>query len=84
MIEDMTMHKLAEQTHPGYIRAVKNFTRFFGRSPDEASAEDLRKFQLHMVSMGVSRTTINATISTHRGTAVWPHFCYLFNCRVGW
>ncbi len=63
MIDDMTMRKLAEKTQTHYIRAVKNFTRFLGRSPDEASAEDLRKFQLHMVSSGVSRTTINATIT---------------------
>ena len=66
MIDDMTMRKLAEKTQSHYIRAVKNFTRFFGRSPDEASAEDLRLFQLHMVSTGVSRTTINATISGMR------------------
>ena len=63
MIDDMSMRKLAEQTQTGYVRAIKNFTRFFGRSPDQASAEDLRRFQLHMASMGVSRTTINATIS---------------------
>ena len=43
-----------------------NFTRVFGRSPDQADAEDLRKFQLHMVSIGVSRTTINATITGMR------------------
>lgn len=66
MLDDMTMRKLAEKTQSHYIRAVKNFTRFFGRSPDEASAEDLRKFQLHMVSIGVSRTTINATITGMR------------------
>jgi site-specific recombinase XerD len=63
MLEDMRLRKLAEGTQTGYIRAVKNFTRFFGRAPDQASAEDLRQFQLHMASMGVSRTTINATIS---------------------
>ena len=66
MIEDMTMRKLAEQTQTGYIRAVRQFTRFFGRSPDQASAEDLRQFQLHMASSGVSRTTINATITGMR------------------
>ncbi len=63
MIDDMTMRKLSPQTHTAYIRAVKSFTRFFSRSPDQAGAEDLRRFQLHMVSTGVSRTTINATIT---------------------
>ena len=42
---------------------MKNFTRFFGDSPDKASCEDLRRFQLDMVSTGVSATPINATIT---------------------
>jgi len=63
MIDDMCLRKLSPQTHTAYIRAVKSFTRFFSRSPDQARAEDLRRFQLHMVSTGVSRTTINATIT---------------------
>ena len=63
MIDDMRLRKLSENTQRHYIRAVKNFTRFFGRSPDKASAEDLRRYQLHMASSGVSRTTINATLT---------------------
>ncbi len=63
MLDDMHLRKLAETTQTAYIRAVVNFTRVFGRSPDQADAEDLRKFQLHMVSSDVSRTTINATIT---------------------
>ena len=63
MIDDMTMRKLNPKTQAGYLRAVKNFTRFFRRSPDLASAEDLRGFQLQMVEQGVSSTTLNATIT---------------------
>ncbi len=63
MIDDMTMRKLNAKTQAAYLRAVKNFTRFFGRSPDQASAEDLRRFQLQMVEQGVSSTTLNATIT---------------------
>ncbi len=63
MFDDMSMRKLSPRTQTAYIRAVKSFTRFFSRSPDQAGAEDLRRFQLHMVSTGVSRTTINATIT---------------------
>ncbi len=63
MIEDMTLRKLAPKTQAGYLRAVLRFTRFFGRSPDLASPEDLRAFQLHLVKEGVSPTTINATIT---------------------
>ena len=40
MIEDMTIRKLAPKTQASYIRAVRDFTVFLGRSPDQASAED--------------------------------------------
>ena len=63
MHDDMRLRKLSEKTQTAYIRAVKNFTRFLARSPDTAGSEDLRRYQLHMVSTGVSRTTINATIT---------------------
>ena len=63
MIDDMTLRKLTPKTQAGYLRAVLRFTRFFGRSPDLASPEDLRAFQLHLVEQGVSSTTINATIT---------------------
>lgn len=61
MIEDMRIRKLEPKTQSGYIRAVRHFTVWFGRSPDQASAEDLRLFQLHLVDQGVSPITINAT-----------------------
>ncbi len=63
MIEDMTLRKLTPKTQAGYLRAVIKFTLFFGRSPDLASPEDLRTFQLQQVEAGVSSTTINATIT---------------------
>jgi len=62
-IDDMSLRKLAPRTQSGYIRAVKKLTRFLGRSPDTATPEDLRRFQLHMVNQGVSRITLNATIT---------------------
>ncbi len=63
MIEDMTMRKLAPKTQSDYIRPVKQLNRFLGRSPDTATAEDLRLFQLHLVELGVSSITLNATIT---------------------
>jgi len=63
MIDDMTLRKLSPKTQIGYLRAVVKFTRFFGRSPDLAAPEDLRRFQLYLVEMGVSPTTINATLT---------------------
>jgi len=66
MIDDMTLRKLSPKTQSGYIRAVKNFTRYLGRSPDTATAEDLRLYQLHLVSTGVSSGALNATITALR------------------
>ena len=63
MIDDMTLRKLSPKTQVGYLRAVLKFTRFFGQSPDLASSEDLRAFQLHLVKEGVSATTIPAVIT---------------------
>ena len=47
MIEDMTVRGFGEKTQSDYIRHVKNFTIFLGRSPDTAEGEDLRTFQVH-------------------------------------
>jgi hypothetical protein len=48
MIEDMTVRHFKEKVQKDYIRHVKNFTAFLGRSPNPATSEDLRLFQLHM------------------------------------
>ncbi len=63
MIEDMRMRKLAQHTQDGYIRAVRKLTKYLGRSPDTATVEDLRSFQLHLVDRGISPITLNATIT---------------------
>ena len=54
MIEDMALRKLAPKTQSNYLRAVINLTCFLGRSPDTASPEDLRRYQLHLVENGIS------------------------------
>jgi len=66
MIEDMTMRKFAPRTQEGYIRAVKGFSTFLGASPDTASFEDLRRYQLHLVSTGIGAPTINHTTTALR------------------
>jgi len=63
MIEDMRMRQLNGKTQTAYVRAVRRFAGFLGRSPDTATAEDLRRFQLHMAEQGTSSMTINATIT---------------------
>lgn len=66
MIEDMTIRKFAPKTQSDYIRSVRNFTQFLGRSPDRASAEDLRRYQLHLASGEVSVPSLNATVTALR------------------
>jgi integrase/recombinase XerD len=45
MIEDMTVRHFKEKVQKDYIRHVKNFTAFLGRSSDAATSENLRLFQ---------------------------------------
>ena len=63
MLEDMHLRKLEPKTQTSYIRAVRKLTVFLGRAPDTATAEDLRRFQLHLVDQGSSPITLNATIT---------------------
>jgi integrase/recombinase XerD len=62
MIEDMRMRKLELKTRTAYLRAVTKLATFLKRSPDTATVEDLRRFQLYLVDHGTSPITINATI----------------------
>ena len=63
MIEDMRMRKLGDRTQEGYLRAVRNFTKYLGRSPDTTTVEDLRNYQLYLVDHGTSPASLNAAIS---------------------
>ena len=63
MLDDMRMRKLCDKTQTGYIRAVRRLAAFLERSPDTATVEDLRRFQLHLVDRGTSPITLNATIT---------------------
>ena len=63
MIDDMRMRKLSPKTQTSYIRMVRQFAGFLGRSPDTASVEDLRGYQLHLVDHGISAISLNATIT---------------------
>ena len=66
MIEDMTIRKLAPDTQRNYIRSIKNLAAFIGRSPDKASFEDVRRFQLHLATKGTDTPTRNSTVSALR------------------
>ncbi|MEH2473732.1 hypothetical protein V1281_005082 [Nitrobacteraceae bacterium AZCC 2161] len=54
MIEDMTVRNLSPATQRSYLSAVSKLSRYFGRSPDRLELEDVRAFQVHLVSTGIS------------------------------
>jgi integrase/recombinase XerD len=66
MLEDMAMRGLRSHTQHDYIRFVRGFTAFLGRSPDTARAEDIRRFQVHQRESGVQPPTINGSVSALR------------------
>ena len=55
MIEDMTIRKFAPKTQHDDLQRVKNFSAFLGRSPDTASAEEVRRYKLHLTTRDSSR-----------------------------
>ena len=54
MIEDMNARKLSAGTQRGHVRSCKRFAAFLHRSPDTATTEDIRRFQLHLAEASVS------------------------------
>ena len=63
MIEDMTARGLGRQTQRGHILACKRFAAYLKRSPDTATAEDVRLFQLQLMESGLSIQTRNRTMT---------------------
>src|SRR6201981_3500067 len=66
MIEDMTVRGFKQDTRRDYVRHVRAFAAFIGRSPDTATAEDLRLFQLHQTQSGMQPPSINSAVSALR------------------
>jgi integrase/recombinase XerD len=58
MIEDMSVRGFSEKTRSDYIRNVRAFAAFLGRAPDSATAEDLRRFQLHQTQSGMQPPSV--------------------------
>lgn len=58
-LEDMRIKGLQPKTQTMYLRGMREFTRFLGRSPDSATPDDLRAFQLDMSEKGVGAATFN-------------------------
>ena len=66
MIEDMRVRGFTEKTRSDYVRNVRAFAAFIGRSPNTATAEDLRRFQLHQTQIGMPPPSINSAVAARR------------------
>jgi integrase/recombinase XerD len=66
MLDAMAVRNFSGKTRHDYIRHIKSFASFLGRSPDTASADDLRRFQLHQRQNGVQPSTMNSAVSALR------------------
>jgi integrase/recombinase XerD len=66
LIEDMTIRRLSPKTQLHYIRHVKRFADFLGRSADKATAEDVHRYQLWLASIGTTVPTVNVSATALR------------------
>jgi len=66
MIEDMTVRNLSPATQRSYIHAVTKISRHFGCSPARLDVEDVRAFQVHLISNGISWASLNQIVCALR------------------
>jgi site-specific recombinase XerD len=66
MIEDMMVRNLSPATQRSYISAVAKFSRYFGCSPDRLNIEDVRAWQVYLVSQGISWPSLNQKVCALR------------------
>ena len=66
MIDDMSLRNLSPATQRSYLHAVTKFSRYFGRSPDRLGLEDVRAFQVQLVSQGISWASLNQIVCALR------------------
>ena len=61
-IEDMTVCGFTDKTRKDYIRTVAGFAAFLERSPSSATAEDVRRFQIHQSERGMNAPAMNSAV----------------------
>ena len=66
MIEDMKVRNLSPATQRCYVHAVAKFAQHFKRSPDRLRLQEIRSYQLHLVSTGTSWAGFNVAVCALR------------------
>ena len=69
MLEDMGKRGLRQETQRNYLRSVRNFAAFLRRPPDTATADDIRRFQMHQAESGVHRRA-SIALCRHCGSSL--------------
>jgi site-specific recombinase XerD len=66
LIEDMNLRDFTEKTQRYYIRIISRFAAFLGRSPDTATPEDMRRWQLYLSELGMNPPAFNSAVAALR------------------
>ena len=62
MMENMELHGLADRTQESYVSAVAHLARYYNRSPDQLSADEIRRFFLHLIK---EKQAAKSTVTIH-------------------
>ncbi|PEQ14367.1 integrase [Novosphingobium sp. PC22D] len=65
-VEDMNLHRLSRATQRNYLRDVSRFAGWLGRPPDQATDEDLRRYQIEQRETGLGAPAMNTAVSALR------------------
>ena len=66
MIEDMKIRNLSPGTQRCYVHAVAKFAQHFNRSPDRLGLAEIRSYQIHLTSTGISWAGFNVAVCALR------------------
>jgi site-specific recombinase XerD len=65
-VDDMNLHRVSRATQNNYLRDVTRFAGWLGRPPDQATDEDLRRYQIEQRETGLGAPAMNAAVSALR------------------
>lgn len=65
-VEDMNVRRLSLATQRNYVRDVARFAGWLGRPPDQATDEDLRRYQIEQRETGLGAPAMNMAVAALR------------------
>jgi integrase/recombinase XerD len=66
MLEDLRVRNFSPTTQRAYIYAVARFAQHFGKSPELLGPEDIRAYQLHLLSKQLAWSTFKVSVCALR------------------